>query len=75
MGVNSGVNLDIERIAKGDITNQGAVPIYVDHIGENLDARILSKDFKYFPTILSVIISKPPARDYKNNIFKLALIN
>jgi hypothetical protein len=75
MGINSGVDLDIERIAKGDITNQGAVPIYVDHIGENLDARILSKDFKYFPTILSAIISKPPAKDFNKNIFKLTIIN
>jgi hypothetical protein len=74
ISVNSGVDLDFDRIAKGDISNQGAVPVFVDHIGEDLDAKILSKDFKYFPTINSGIVAKPPAITYENNIFRLTLI-
>jgi hypothetical protein len=68
-----GVELDFSRMAKGDIKGQGTLKLYYDHMSEANDAVVLLKDFKYFPTIKSTIIAKPPTKTYQKDIFKLAL--
>ncbi|WP_162462979.1 S-layer homology domain-containing protein [Paenibacillus psychroresistens] len=73
--INSGVEIDFSRMAKGDIKGQGTLSLYYDHIGEANDSMVISKDFKYFPTIKSRIIVKPPTKDFQKGIFELALWN
>lgn len=70
----SGVEIDIPRWVKGDIEGQGALPLYFEHIGEANDAIVISKEFEYFPTIESYIISQSLAQTYKKTIFQLSII-
>lgn len=73
LGFDSGIKIDYSRMASGDIRKQGTLSLYYDHIGEVNDAKVISKDFKYFPTIRSSIIADSSERRLEKDIFTLAL--
>jgi len=71
----SGVSIDSTRMEKGDIAGQGTLFLYYNYIGEANDAMVISKDFKYFPTINSTVLSNSSQKDLDKKIFSLTLGN